>query len=149
MAEISYIFKKMKSRVQLCSKNPFSNSRDIFNEIFCRQISQIYQNLSVFSSTRWYFTEFNKPQQNFKHLTKFHGIKLWFLSVLFYFVNYCFHICWFQKSSAKFQSHLDLFKFGKFCTWQWRTMKKSLSQLPTSLAFLITLANHIVCLTCK
>ncbi len=37
----------------------------------------------------------------------------------------------FQKFTAKFWSLLNRFKISKFWTWRWRTLKKSISQIPS------------------
>ncbi len=44
---------------------------------------------------------------------------------------------YFQKMTAKFQLLLNRFEISKFCTFQWRKLKKSISQLPYFLAKII------------
>ncbi len=61
----------------------------------------------------------------------FCGIVLCFHSFVMYFVDFWFCFWFFQKMIAKFWFHLNRFKISKFRTWQWRKLKKSMSQLPT------------------
>jgi hypothetical protein len=47
-----------------------------------------------------------------------------------FFVHFPFCFWCFQKLTAKFRYCLDWFEILKFQTWQWRKVKKSISQLP-------------------
>jgi len=63
------------------------------------------------------FHKTNDISQNFSGITK-------------YFVDFWFCFLYFWKMTVKFQFLLNRFKILKFWTWQWRKLKKSISQLP-------------------
>ncbi len=67
----------------------------------------------------------------------FSGITLGFHKISKYFVDFQFRFKYFQKMTAKFQLLLNRFEISNFCTFWWRTLKKSILQLPNFLAKII------------
>jgi len=67
----------------------------------------------------------NDISQNFSVIT------LGFHEISKYFVDFQFCFQYFQNMTAKFQFLSNRFKISKFHTFQWRKLKKSISQLPT------------------
>ncbi len=71
------------------------------------------------------FYKTNDISQNFS------GITLGFYEVSKYFVYFQFHYWYCQKMTVKFWFLLNWFKISKFCTFRWRKLKRSISQLPS------------------
>jgi hypothetical protein len=61
----------------------------------------------------------------------FSGITLGFCEVSKYFVEFRFCFQYFPKMTAKFRFPSNIFEISKFRTFQWRKLKKSISQLPS------------------
>jgi hypothetical protein len=97
-----------------------------FNNIFLKSF-RILQNLTrncvILQLMRFYKT--NDISRNFS------GTTLGFHEVSKYFVDFQFHYWYFQKMTAKFWFLLNWFKISKFCTFRWRKLKRSISQLPS------------------
>ncbi len=100
-----------------------------FNNIFLKSF-RLLQNLMrncVILQLLMRFHETYDISQNFS------GITLGFCEILKYFVDFWFCFKYLQKMTAKFRLLLNSFKISKFCTFGWRKIKKSISQLPNCL----------------